>query len=104
MRTQWELLVRLLQRTFGDGNLQEELAWVTLVLIPKGRGGYQGIGLVEVSWKVFAVVVSFWLKRGAVLHDALPEAKLDQQLAVLAHKPLFQVFLEIHKVYDSLDR
>ena len=56
------------------------------------------------SWKVFAVVVNFWLKRGAVLHDALPEAKLDQQLALLAHKLLFQVLLEIRKVYDSLDR
>ena len=51
-----------------------------------------------------------------ILHDALHgfregigtggatlEAKLAQQLARLAHEPLFQVFLYIRKSYDSLD-
>ena len=32
------------------------------------------------------------------------EAKLAQQLARLAHYPLFEVFLHIRKVYESLDR
>ena len=32
------------------------------------------------------------------------DAKLDQQLAGIAHKIPFQVFLYIRKVYDSLDR
>ena len=32
------------------------------------------------------------------------EAKMAQKLSGLAHEPLFQVFLEIHKPYDSLDR
>ena len=32
------------------------------------------------------------------------EAKLAQQLAGIAHKPLFQVFLDVRKAYDSLDR
>ena len=32
------------------------------------------------------------------------EANLDQQLAGLEKEPLFQVFLDIRKVYDSLDR
>ena len=32
------------------------------------------------------------------------EAKLAQELAGLAQLPLFQVFLYILKVYDSLDR
>ena len=31
-------------------------------------------------------------------------ANLAQQLARLAHEPLFQVFLDIPKAYDSLDR
>ena len=29
---------------------------------------------------------------------------MDQQLAGLAHEPLFQVFLDIDKAYDSLDK
>ena len=32
------------------------------------------------------------------------EANFDQQLVGLAHKPLFQVFLDFRKAYDSLDR
>ena len=32
------------------------------------------------------------------------EAKLAQQLAGIAHKPLFQVFLDVRTAYDSLDR
>ena len=28
------------------------------------------------------------------------EEKLDQQLTGLVHKPLFQIFLDLQKVYD----
>ena len=113
----WELLVRLVNWTFGDGTLPEELAWATMVIIPKGMGGCWGIGIVEVAWKVCATVVNCRLVRGLVLHEALHgfrsgretgtatlDANSDQQLAGLAHEPLFQVFLDIHKEYDSLDR
>ena len=57
------------------------------------------------------------LKRIMVFHDALHgfierrgtgmatlEAKLSQNLDGLAHNPLFQVFLDAHKAYGSLDR
>ena len=62
-------------------------------------------------------VVNFQLKSGVVLHNALHrliggwvsgtdtlEAKLAQYIAGLSHKPLFQVFLDIRKTCDSLDR
>ena len=62
-------------------------------------------------------VVNFRLKRGMILHDALNgfrvgegmgtatlEAKLVQYLIGLAQKPLFQAFLDVRKVYSSLDR
>ena len=32
------------------------------------------------------------------------EVNLAQHLTCLAHKPLFQVFLDFRKAYDSLDR
>ena len=63
--------MRLVNWTFGDGTLPEELAWATMVIIPTGMGGFWGIGIVEVAWKVCATVVNFRLRRGVVLHDAL---------------------------------
>ena len=32
------------------------------------------------------------------------EANLAHQLDKIAHEPLFQVFLDFHKAYESLDR
>ena len=110
----WELLVRLVHRTFGDGNPPEELAWATMVLTLKGKGDFWDIGIVEVARKVCKVVVNFQLKRGLSLHDNLHgfrvghgtgkatlEANMDQKLSGLAHEPLFQVFLDTSKDYDS---
>ena len=88
-----------------------------MVFLPKGRGEYWEIGLVEMVWKVFATVVNCRLKRSVTLRDALHafragwgtststlEENLAQQLARIANKPLFQVFLDVRKAYDSLYR
>ena len=82
-----------------------------MVLIPKGKGGGWGIGLVEVAWKFCATVVNCRLRRGVVLHESFQgfiggqgtgtatlEAKLAQQLLGIAHDPLFQVFLDMQGV------
>ena len=37
--------------------LAEEAAWQTVVLIPKGKGEFRGIGLVEVTWKLMTVIL-----------------------------------------------
>ena len=71
MRRQWKLLVRLVQRAFGDSTPLVDLTWETMVLIPKGKIGYQGIGIVDVASKVCAAVVNFRLDIGVLLHDAL---------------------------------
>ena len=112
----WGRVARLVQMMFRDGTVPLEIEWENMVLIPKWKCEYIFIGLVEVLWKVCAVVVNFWLERSAVLHDALHrfiagigtgtatlEAKLAQQLSGIAHKPLFQVFLDVRKAYYSLD-
>ena len=98
-------MMRLVQLTFRDGTPPEELAWTTIVLIPKGKEKFWGIGLVKVVWKVCATVVNCRLRQEVVLHDDLHrfiggrgkdtatlEAKLSQQITGLTHKPLFQVF------------
>ena len=79
-------------------------------------GGHRGIGPMELVWKVCAAVLNYRLKRSVILHDALHgfregrgmgtatlEANLAQQLAGLAHKPLFQMFLDDRKACDSMD-
>ena len=61
----------LVQQAFGEGIPPADISWFTMVLIIKGKGGYWGIGLVEVAWKVCTEVVNFQLKLGVVLNDAL---------------------------------
>ena len=51
--------------------LPEEFTWTRMVLLPKGRGGYLGIRLVELTCKVCVVVLNARLKKGVELHDAL---------------------------------
>ena len=43
-------------RCLQEGKLAEEATWKAMVLIPKGKKGYQVIGLVEVLWKVVAAI------------------------------------------------
>ena len=111
------MLVRIIQRVFEDGVLPEEVAWETMVFLLKGKGEYWGIGLVKVVWKVCVTVVNCQIKGSMNLHHALDgfkarrgtrtatlEEKLAQQLAGITHKPLFQMFLDVRKEYDSLNR
>ena len=109
-------MVWLIQLVFAERKLPKELTWENIVLLPKGKGGYQGIRLVEVAWKLCAVVLNLRLKKGVELHDSLHgfrygrgtgtatlESNIFQQLARLAHELLFQVFLDVRKVYDLLN-
>ena len=88
-----------------------------MFFLPKGRGAYWYIGLVEVVWKVCAAVVNCRKNQIVTLHDALRgfragrgmgtvtlEAKLAHQLAGISYKLLFQVFLDVQKAYNSLHR
>ena len=88
-----------------------------MVYLPKVRGEYRGVGLLDMVWKVCSTVVNCRLKRSVTLHDALHwlragrvtgtstlEATLVYQVAWIAHGLLFQVFLDIQKAYDSLNR
>ena len=87
------------------------------MIINKGRGEYRGIGLVEVIWKVRTLIMKNRLRDTINLHSALHgfrkgrgkgtatmEAKLDHNLAIMVHEPLFQVLLDVKKAYNSLDR
>ena len=51
--------------------MAEEVTWHTVVLIPKGRKEYRGIGLVEVMWKVVAAILHRRLTTAISYHDFL---------------------------------
>ena len=110
-------MVSIIKVALWEGYIPEALIWKTMVLIRKGKGEYRGIGLVETIWKVCTSIVNSRLQSSIVLHDVLHgfrqgrgtgtvimKAKLEQQLAWIFHKPLFQVFLDVSKSYDPLDR
>ena len=97
--------------------MAEEATWKTVVLIPKGRKKYRGIGLVEVMWKVVAEILHRWLATAITYHNFLHgfwagrstgtatlKANLLQQLADMREEVLYVIFLDLHKAYDALDR
>ena len=107
----------LVQSAFREGKLAEEATWQAVVLIPKGKKDYQGIGLVEVMWKVVAEILNRQLtafitfpdflhgfRAGRGTGTATLEAKLLKHIAALRKEVLYVIFLDLHKEYDALDR
>ena len=59
------------QMAFQEGRLPSELTWTTMILLLKGRGGYRGVGLVEVIWKMITTIINTRLGVAISLHDAM---------------------------------
>jgi hypothetical protein len=113
---QWLLFVKLLQAVWTTGTVPTQMSWMIIILLPKGRGDYFGIGLLDPIWKVIKKFMVLWLS-AIKLHDclhggfprqgirtAIMEVKLQQQLAWAEQEPLYQVYLDLQKAYDALDR
>ena len=91
--------------------------WQAVVMITKGKKDYQSIGLVEVMWKEVVEILNHRLTASITFHDFLHglragrrtctatlEDKLLQKIAALREEVLYVIFLDLHKVYDALDR
>ena len=115
--SKWDLLVKLVQLVYETGTLPAQASWMIVVLLPKPDGGVRGIGLVEALWKLIASVVNARLQSSIVFHDSLHgfrpargcgtavyEAKLFQQLAGIDGVAVYEVFLDLRKAYDAVDR
>ena len=102
--------MELTQTAFREGEVVEEATWQTMVLIPKGKKGYRGVGLVEVTWKFAVAILYRLLTTPITYHDALHsfragrgtgtaalEAKLLQQLAAMREEVLYVIFLDLTK-------
>ena len=113
----WTMVADLFQLEFREGKLAEEAMWQAVVLITKWKTDYQGIGLVEVLWKVMAAILNHRLASSITFHvflhgfragcgagTATLEAKLLQQTPALREEVLYVIFLDLHKAYDALDR
>jgi hypothetical protein len=70
--TKWDALVQLVQHCFSSsGNLPEELTWAVLVILPKTNGGFRGIGLLEVIWKIISSIIQLRVKAQVRYHDII---------------------------------
>ena len=100
--------MELTQTAFREGEMSEEATWQTVVLIPKGKNEYRGIGSVEVTWKVVLAILHRRLTTVITYHDTLHgfragrgtgtatlEAKLLQQLAAMREEFIYVIFLDL---------
>ena len=100
--TNWVKVVALVRADLGGGLLSEEATCQAVVLIPKGKGDYRGIGLVEVIWKLVAAILNLLIIASITYHDFLHgflagcgsgtatlEAKLIQRLSALREEVLY---------------
>jgi len=114
----WLLVVQLVQHAFQTGVVPTHAHTNTLVLIPKLEPGQvRGIGLLEPIWKLILAIIHLCLMQHITFHEDLHgflpergtgtaclEAKLAAQLAYRTGRPLYHVYLDFSKAYDSLDR
>ena len=113
----WEKVVELVQMAF-TGDIPRSFCNGILVLIPKSNPGeYRGIALLEAVYKLVSSVISHRIiskiefddaihgfRPGRGTGTAILEAKLLAQLRCRTDEPVFMVFLDLKKAYDTLDR
>jgi Reverse transcriptase (RNA-dependent DNA polymerase) len=111
-------LVKLVQTVFRTGVLPEAMCVSVLVLIPKANTKeYRGIGLLETIWKLVTSIIDGRLKAAVEfqpeIHGFCAERgtgtailcdKLLKQSAMVKGESLKQVYLDLSKAYDNLDR
>jgi Reverse transcriptase (RNA-dependent DNA polymerase) len=103
---------------FTDQPLAQSFGVGILVLIPKGvPDQYRGIALLEVIYKLVSAIFNqrisgeiqyhqavHGFRKGRGTGTAIIEAKLRMQMAKQTTNPLYLVFLDLKKAYDTLDR
>ena len=116
-RELWLCLVDIVQHIWRTGEIPQELGWTVLVLIPKSTTNIRGFRLLETLWKVVEVLINTCISASLHMHDVLHgfrsrrgtgtdiiELNIAQDLACIDQDPLFLVFLDIRKAYDTLDQ
>ena len=116
--TLWEKTLEIVELAFVDGIVPKAFTHGILVLIPKDKPGeFRGIALLEIIYKLISAIINrrigskikfddavhgFRKKRGT--GTAIMEAKLLAQMRCRLDEPLFLIFLDLKKAYDTLNR
>jgi hypothetical protein len=92
------------------------MTWMVIVLLPKGKVDYCSVGFLESIWKVVEVLM-YKQFLSIKLHDCLHgfcasrgpgtatmEVKLVQQLVYQEQEAWHQIFLDLQKAYNLMDR
>ena len=114
----WKKVVRIVQKCIGEGEVPEAFSKGVLVVIPKDDcGGVRGIGLLEAIHKLISQIINlrmsgviqfcaevhgFRKKRGT--YTAIGETKILMQMATCRNETTYQIYLDLRKTYDSIDR
>ena len=113
----WLCLIDLVENMWRTGDTPQELGWTILDLIPKKTTVTRGIGLMETLRKVVETLIDTFLCNNLQMHNplhgfrsgigtrmAIMELKISQELASIDQDPLFLVFLELQKAYDTVEQ
>ena len=114
----WALFIHLVQVSFPGFEVPIACSNLTLMLLPENEEGkFRGVTLLEVMLKVWEMTAclraidriqlhpdihGFRHRRGC--NTAILEAKLEMQWAACDSVPCFQMFLDLAKACDSIDR
>jgi hypothetical protein len=111
-------LVKIIQSSFETGTLPKALHISTLVLIPKPNSrDYRGIGLLEIIRKLMTAIIDNRLRSTIEFQDEIHRFrksrgtgtailcnKLLCQQSNMEGKPLKQIYIDLSKAYNTLDR
>ena len=114
----WNKLVLLINKCLTEGDIPEAFTLGILVLIPKNsEGEVRGIGLLDVIHKLISSIINrrlsetisfcdavhgFRRRRGCF--TAIGETKMKIQASINKNETLFQIYVDLKKAYDSINR
>lgn len=114
----WEKVLDIVHKAFSAGEVPKDLCSEILVLIPKSTPNqFCGIALLEVIYKLISAICNRRIQNAIKFDDAvhgfrkgrgtgtaIMEAKLLMQLYCRQDDPLYMVFIDLKKAYNTLDR
>ena len=115
----WDQLVELCQRVYLTGQVPQAMREGTLVLLPKPgkKDEFRGITLLDTTYKLISSCINERCKQAIKFHDgihgfrtgrgcqtALFEAKADMDAREAAGATYHQIFLDLSKAFDTVDR